>query len=280
MRRSPLSAVGRYAVGLLAIKGLDCTHAQDREGHGQAAANLRAAPSTEKSPADDMFRYAFLYKPSQSDLPQLLKTLAPLIIEQDTIGPRHHEAPELPNPAAELVVYTAIDEQVLAEEKYRRVTYFWCSPFGPRLGQTDCRDPSGIHITIGEDGFPLVWEAWVSSPTTPILFVAEALEKKAADQFGPPAAGRRFSVERDTSRAMIAGVLPDGPVPMGPYVYVTARPANDIVVVDCRCSPSLVQEFTNTRYYTLRPISDLGAGGEKILGSKTPLDRVLRWPAD
>jgi len=89
-----------------------------------------------------------------------------------------------------------------------------------------------------------------------------------------------------------ARIIDDGPVPMGPYVYLNAPPSRTVTTVLCRCSPSQVEAFIETRYYDLRPLETMDPNnGGLMRWAGTPvysellqpvtgksLDRILRWP--
>ena len=89
---------------------------------------------------------------------------------------------------------------------------------------------------------------------------------------------------------VVARIIDDGPVPMGPYVYLNALPSRAVTTALCRCSPSQVEAFIETRYYDLRPLETLGSCSERMSWAGTlvygelwqpvtgkPLDRILRW---
>ena len=60
-------------------------------------------------------------------------------------------------------------------------------------------------------------------------------------------------------------VLDDGPVPMGPIVYLEAG-TRLVGTIICRCMPSQVDEFTETPYYDLLPLDDLAESGADLRG--------------
>ncbi len=185
-----------------------------------------------------------------------------------------------------------------------QVVYFWRYPSRPHEPQCVSREGRGVRITLGSDGFPLVWEALSTATDTRELYVSESLERAAADKFGGPLPGRQYAVERpgdEVRNVVIARVLDDGPVPMGPYVYLNAPPERAITTVLCRCMPSQVREFVETGYYDLVPLETVKEWGDtrscidppgprvhwggtlsywnlRIPWEDTPLERLLRWP--
>ena len=185
-----------------------------------------------------------------------------------------------------------------------QVVYFWRYP--PRLGQrgTFSREGRGVRITLGSDGFPLVWEALSTEARTRILFISESLERVAVGEFGGPLPGRSYAVERpmdEDPNVVVARVLDDGPVPMGPYVYLSAPPSRRVTTVLCRCMPSQISEIVETNYYNLLPLETIREWGDtrscidpspprvdwggtlsywnlRIPWEEKPLEQLLRWP--
>ncbi|MFH1109147.1 MAG: hypothetical protein V1790_08145 [Planctomycetota bacterium] len=91
---------------------------------------------------------------------------------------------------------------------------------------------------------------------------------------------------------VVARLIDDGPAPMGPYVYLNAPPGRAVTTVLCRCSPSQVEAFIETRYYDLVPLETIDpSSGELMRWAATlvhgellrpvpgkSLGRILRWP--
>ncbi len=156
-----------------------------------------------------------------------------------------------------------------------------------------------VHLVLDGDGFPLVYEA-VRSPTFPAepsdprnLFVSRSFELAARAAFGDPLPRRRYAAERgleDPGQSVVIRVLEDGPLPMGPYVYIDAT--NRVTTLACRCSPSQMDRVLKSEYYDLiafEEVRDLAAG-IPIVGSpdairvfeeriSRPLDSGVRWPS-
>jgi hypothetical protein len=132
-------------------------------------------------------------------------------------------------------------------------------------------DPGGLlahilQIVLDQDGYPMIWTAAGPAPLATVafahsrrVFVAESLEKAACAAFGGPLPGRRFCVEGDQTLApysSVSGVIPQGPIPMGPYVYLSAAEFEPVAVL-CRCSPSQVEHFSSEDHYELRALAEL-----------------------
>jgi hypothetical protein len=102
------------------------------------------------------------------------------------------------------------------------------------------RKSQGVHLTLNAAGEPVIWEVLEDSSGADILYVAQSLELAARAEFGPPLAGRKFSIERslaDAPDTVVANVIDDGPVPMGPVVYLS-QGSRDVSTVICRCMAS------------------------------------------
>jgi hypothetical protein len=136
---------------------------------------------------------------------------------------------------------------------------------------------------------PVLWEALRGGDDERIFFVSKSLEEAAKKQFGGPLPGRRLSIERDnqdTPKTFVAGVLDDGPVPMGPYAYVDSSPDRNVTTVHCRCSPSQFDDAVETIEYRLLRAENLDAESlDKLadvrleeLREIEPLEKFFRWP--
>ncbi len=274
-----------------------------------AAAGNRTEP--EPAPKSDRIRYAILLKPNESERNGPAETFAPLIVQRTSGGHRPDKSgarsDELARRFSErpLPVYARVQSVTIAALEFQQVTYTWCHPgetgvkgdvpsgetgvngamplSGGPSGSDECNEVRGVRITLGEDGFPIVWEALSSQIGDPVLYVSRSLEERAAREQSPPPA-RRFSIERpleETPGVIVADVLADGPVPMGPYIYIGEPPSRELESVLCRCSPSQVDEFSGTHYYELRMAdrSDIVPEAVRAMfDRRTPLAQLLRWP--
>lgn len=279
-----------------------------------------------------VFERAIFYKPREDSMSGLEMTFAPLIVQEvdvpDAQAPDADRGQADPSPFGAIVgegddalldssrptVYAGTFAKGDMGNHHDQVVYFWrypaCSEVR-RNGSGDRRNLSiegrGVRITLGSDGFPLVWEALSTATDTRILFVSESLEAAAQREFGSPLPGRRYAVERsleETPNIVVARVLDDGPVPMGPYVYLNASPQRTVTTILCRCMSSQVNEFAETRYYDLVPLEAINDFSDTRKGSgfdrppprvhwggtlssselefrqwnKTQTEELLRWP--
>lgn len=260
------------------------------------------------------FQRAIFYKPREDSMVGLEMTFAPLIAQEvdDGVGSNH------PTPFGAIVgepsgprvdpsrptLYAGTFTARIKGIDHDQIVFFWRYP--PRPDQPTNASPQGrgVRVTLGSDGLPLVWEALSTDTDTRILYVSESLERAAVAEFGGPLPGRRFSIERTTNEArdaVVARIIDDGPVPMGPYVYLNAPPERDVTTVICRCMPSQVSEFVETVYYDLMPLETIREWGDtrscvdppeprvhwggtlsywnlRVPWEERPLEQLLRWP--
>ncbi|MFQ5494123.1 MAG: hypothetical protein ACE5EX_01970, partial [Phycisphaerae bacterium] len=237
-----------------------------------------------------------LYKPRLAETEDPVFVLAPLLMVE--LGDDAE-----PAMAAPVTVCAADSGLHIGDGLYPRVTYTWQYPRDDSLRPPNARRPSSasapsvtysLAVTLGPDGFPLVYE--VTGPSSGrragvshILFVSESLEARAAERFGPPPPGRRFSVEPPLEQApavVVAGVVADGPVVMGPYVYVDR--AGDVTTLSCRCAAAQVDDVPLAPYYDLvvadseqcrRDETAHASAGQREDVFADPV-AVLRWPLE
>jgi hypothetical protein len=271
-----------------------------------AATNLNAEIYNR---ASTQFDNARLFKPQDIQSDDLSVKLAPLMLEEIP-----KEIPKgrpgsnlvfgaivLTNGACRLdcsrpTIYFQIDSVLLRGTPHMRVSYIWFAPGGPPtlakvVGQ-------GVRITLDSRGEPMLWEVLTDPSGLELLFVSRRLEAAAAAEFGAPLTGRRFSIERaltETSRTEVARIIEDGPVPMGPILYL--RPTDySISTLICRCMPAQAKALAGTTVYTLSPWSAVEAFSAALKskicgkhpcafwpGEPEPRDRLthlLRWPSD
>ncbi len=168
----------------------------------------------------------------------LPSSLAPLMLVKDRIdgqwgavGPTGVlEVSEQP------VVYHHVDQALAAGRRCNQHDYHWWH----RAGKGAPWLPQGVRITVDEDDFPMVWEVLADDTGLRVLYVSEKLERRARQRHGEPLAGRAYVVERSTDETpgvVVARALTDGPVPMGPWVYMESG-SGEVTTLICRCMPS------------------------------------------
>lgn len=265
-------------------------------------AALRSLDSYPYDRTSTTFDWGGFYKPREGSMAGLEAELAPLIVQQvpgentqDVEAQRFGELRTGPDgnsfvDNAHPTVYAHSRMVTYKEATYPQLRFTWYYPSGGAHEPGLIGPAVALSITLGADGFPLLSEIRhvpQVGPYTHILFVSESLERRAAEAFGEPLPGRRYAIERgvqDTPQVLVAGLVEDGPIPMGPYVYLDAD-SHRVTTVLCRCSPSQVDALLETTYYDLLPSDTLPAGvfdfGTRASETKPGeflLPQVLRWP--
>lgn len=173
-------------------------------------------------------------------------------------------------------VYFLRSNTCVADQQRGQLTFIWFYPpasRGPRLRYR------GLRITLGSRGFPVVWEILSSESRFHEIYVAKPLEQAALKQHGPPLPNRGFAVEpllEDQPYIVVPRVVGEGPLPMSPFVYLTAADLR-ITTLICRCEPSQVATFPDSSHYQLREIENLAA---LYLGKSRPDNLPLPRAAD
>jgi hypothetical protein len=279
----------KAALALFGLIGLTCS----APGSAEETTSTPAADQWVKR-STRSFKRALFYKPRENGANGPEWTYAPLIVQEVDDG---WEA-DLTEPFGAITqkgtidqerptVYVATSTARLGGREHDQVTYAWRYP--ERTPRESCLKDAGmrgVRLTLSADGMPLVWEALSTEEPRRVLFVSNSLEEAAKREFGDPLPRRTFSVEREVAEArdvVVVRVIDDGPVPMGPYVYLSALPRRDITTVLCRCSPSQVDEFVATRSYELLPLETTPKGLTRWqdfarADYQPSLERDLRWP--
>lgn len=171
------------------------------------------------------------------------------------------------------VVYQADDHVSDVDGVTHRRTFVW-------FYETDSGKPvwRGVRTWYGSDGFPLAWAYLRDGRSSVVFFVSASLEAAAGREFGLPLPGNRFTVERhDSATVVVAGVVEDGPMPMGPYFYVSAS-ERDVTAVRCRCDRSFFATVAETFVYDVAGLGELRDVGMVVTLPDTPLSKMLRMP--
>ncbi|MCH8242807.1 MAG: hypothetical protein IH897_09380 [Planctomycetes bacterium] len=233
------------------------------------------------------FSEAVFVKPRLDGVDEAEADLAPLIVEQaaesQTRETRYlfgavvtRRDGTLEVDAEDRVVYTGTSLVRIGQPEYRQVIFVWAYP---PAKATEAIHWRGVRATIGTDGFPLAWEVLSSDTDERHLFVASSLERAAVEAFGEPVQDRRFAIERhvgETPLTVVLRIIEDGPIPMGPYVYL-ADPAHDVTTLLCRCSPAQIGRFVAEGYYDLVPLESLDKRAIEWIPDPIDLSLHLRW---
>lgn len=240
------------------------------EGSGRPLQAEEPADETViRSRATNFFDKAALLKPRQDP-----ETLEPLFICEVLARKSLFFAATVTKAGGDWVfdttapaVYTNSAPVSIQGKLHPRHVFLWFIP-GPAPDTLDAR---GIAITLDSGGNPAVWETFSSRTPTPVLYISKSLETKALLHFGKPLTNRLFSAEvplAGEGGAIVARVLDDGPVPMGPIVHISAADA-EVSAVTCRCMPSQAKELVSTSTYALLPL-ELLSGGPDFAGAAGP----------
>jgi len=171
----------------------------------------------------------------------------------------------------------------VAGQPYEVLDHVWFLSGRRDFGSALVVEGYRLSLLLGADGFPIVARVARFGPDMqdrPSYFVSRSLEDAAIERFGPPLPGRAFSVEAPLTRAsgsFVAGLFADGPVPMGPYVYLDPNGVG-VVTVLCRCAASQVDDFAMTAHYDLVDAPGGERAGDDADDAFWRLTDVLRWP--
>ncbi len=205
---------------------------------------------------------ALYYKPAGS-VADLDAYSAPMILQEVQPAGRigrvcldHNGRPTVE--AGTPIVYYRRSRCTLDGCEYEQLIFLWfyAQPLEP--AGSSSLPVQGVRITLDSEGLPFIWETMATDQPTRVVFASRRLETSAKQQYGPPLPGRRHSLETAVASepgAIVARVLEDGPVPMGPIVHLLRD--GTIGTLSCRCMPSQVDNFVETLPYDLAPIQEL-----------------------
>jgi len=203
--------------------------------------------------ADGIFAAAHLLRPAEGADVDAIR-LAPLLMLE--VG----DASEAVVPAGAPTVYYERSDVEIDGRTLEQWTYLWLHPDSSRESEAQ-----GIRMTLEVDGFPAIFEVLRDSSGARPVFVSTVLENEAAERLGPPLPGRRFAIEpsvAEAPRVVVPGVLEPGPMPLGPFVYVTKK-TNDVATVICRCMSSQVESVVRSSEYRLEPLGESPDGFDR-----------------
>lgn len=139
--------------------------------------------------------------------------------------------------------------------------------------------PQGIRITLDSDQHPAIWE--VLNDTTGIqqIFVSQSLDAAASEALGAPLPGRQSALEPGLQEApdvVVSRVISDGPMAMGPVVYLNAK-HHDVATLICRCMVPQVEELASTVVYEVVEMNDSKTNETVHRALKQARIPVSRW---
>ena len=254
----------------------------------------------------NVFANAEFFKPAETRTNELTFTLAPLILQQvdDTketfFLPDRFGTLSVSNGTPVLdrsrtAVYWEADTVQVSGKGHARFSYVWC--YSPDLhesvraqrrhsappGRTEPGLPlQGIRITLNSAGQPVIWEVLADTSGAELIFVSQALEAAALAEFGKPLPGRRYALERSVEEApkvIVARVIDDGPVAMGPIVYLSAG-TREVSTLICRCMPAQASKLLATRTYDLLPFQNGSTSSLLMQARASSKQRTAFWPTE
>jgi hypothetical protein len=138
----------------------------------------------------------------------------------------------------------------------------------------------GIRITLNSAGQPMVWEVLADSSGADLIFVAQSLEAAALAEFGKALPARCYAIERSVEEApnvVVARVIDDGPVAMGPFVYLSAD-TRVVSALICRCMPAQARKLLATGIYDLVPFQSGSTTSLIAQARALSNERTAFWP--
>lgn len=174
--------------------------------------------------------------------------------------------------ASRSTIYFDSSTAVLDGVPFDQVSYLWW--YAPA---DDARNPvgaspatawRGVRLTLDDQGFMLIGELLHPQAGVAEIYIARSVEEAAMRAFDGPLPGRRHAIEADPAAVpdvVVARVIEDGPVPMGPMIY-QSRPDRTITTLLCRCMPAQIDNLVDGIEYELRPTNDLRPLTERVAG--------------
>jgi hypothetical protein len=239
--------------------------------------------------ATNEFACAEYFKPAETKTStnELSFALAPLILLQVSVAQEPPSPPDrfgtlsVSNGAPILdqsrpTIYWGSDTVQVNGRPHARFFYMWCYSPSPQATLLLQR----IRITLNSDGQPVIWEVLADGSGAKVLFVSQNLETAALAEFGKPLPGRRYAIERSADTApgvIVARVIDDGPIPMGPIVYLSAG-TRQVSTLICRCMPAQARKLLATRTYDLVPFQ-VASTNSLVMQARVMLgERAGFWP--
>jgi len=212
------------------------------------------------------FTNVVLFKPADGGPEDLAARFAPLILQELRGGPGGffdegdwladlRDGGIVAGATNGAVVFVASDAVTLQGASHVRLTYLWSYA----AGSAPALPVQGLRITLGAGGEPAVYEVLAEPQPARLVFVSRSLENACRTASGDPLPGRRFSAESAVSgvgEAVVARVIEDGPIPLGPIIYLRAR-TRAVATVTCRCMPSQARAVMANRTYRLARVAAL-----------------------
>lgn len=202
------------------------------------------------SRADLHFADVMLFKPADPEAgSELQRKSTPLIMQEVRGTDFVNDSPMTP-------IFVHEGHVELRSRKLEQVTLFWRYPAGANTNSPSL-PAQGVRITHNAAGLPVIWEVLADTSGAELVFASQNLEAAAIREFGPPLPNRRFAVERgltETPSVVVARVLSDSPVAMGPIVYLNTG-TRDVGTLICRCMEAQARNLTGEGTYEVTVVT-------------------------
>lgn len=208
-------------------------------------------------------RVTYLKPSATNHVSPLAAQLAPLLL-QEVRGTNGQS--DLPAGSPKPQLFCAASRISLNGRAHEQMTYWWRYPKSAKRNHR-ALEGQGVRLTLSSAGRPVIWEVLGDTSGAKLIFVAQSLEAQAAREFGTPLDGRKFAVERslaDAPNTVVARVIEDGPMPMGPIIYQRVE-TRDVTTVICRCMDAQADELAGQAEYQLTEMPT-GTGRRLKLG--------------
>lgn len=239
------------------------------------------------------FSWVEFFKPADTNADELSFKLAPLLLQE--------VPPASPKPKTELpgstcgklmlterglsldtsrpAIYVVPDTVSLNGQAHARLTYLWFYPDSVGGSEPVHLIAQGVRLTLNSAGAPVIWEELAEESGLKIAYVSESLEQAAQAEFGKPARGRKYGIERaDAPDFVVARVIEDGPMPMGPILYLS-RGTHYLATLICRCMPAQADNVSSTRSYEL--VASTSLTDALLATARAQLkNRTAFWPGN
>ena len=254
--------------GLLAFLG--CSRSPEESRQNKKEPSL-AAPAED---AGIRFKRARVFLLSDSDRKSPEHLLAPIIVHETGISAKAKQPGWTGGKEKERRVYLLRSKVEINGVPHPQFAYCW-------RYEAPGRPAKILRMTLDSSGYPAIFEVFTGAGELTALYASRGLEDAAAKEQAAVLPGKQYNIEGN-SEIKVTGLVEDGPVAMGPLVYVAAGDRR-IVFLSCRCSPSRIDNADDSlRYKLITPGGSTSASAEfaaKLPTSEEAL-RALRIPRD
>ncbi len=235
------------------------------------------------------FTNAVLFTPARTNMQDRLFAFAPLMVIEtaatdlaglpasDQFGALEKAGERVTVNPKRPTVYARREVVMLRGRPYERYSYVW---WHPTLERATTIASQGIRITVTPAGQSIAFEIQGDATNAGAVVVSQAMEAAAMQEFRSPLPGRKFAIERAVGTpfaATVDRVIEDGPLELGPAVYLRAN-GRGVGTVICRCMPAQTRVIAATGYYDLVEWNAADAGLLGEAGGQHGI-KLLRWLA-